>query len=367
MRRLERLEPGQPIVFGGDRVTPVPAELAAAFRPGDRLVVVQETGDLLHVPAADHAAATHGGRRRRRRLRRPRTLLRRADQRLLRAVRRGASPTTTSPPRSSRPTKPTSRTAEAAGRSTTRLVMTPTMRDDMIPGLRGWRDAELRRDEPVERVDHEGWSVEARRAPLGVVGFVFEGRPNVFADATGVLRTGNTVVMRIGSDALGTAEAIVAHALDPALEAAGLPAGAVALVRSPARAAGWALFADPRLALAVARAPAPPSPSSVPSPARPGRPSASTARVAPGSSPVCTPTSTASGWPCCTRSTARCATRSTCAASRLLAPTCCRCSSTRSTKPPGAAGRRRGCTSSRRPTSWRSSGSGRTRPRCRSS
>ena len=35
----------------------VSPELAAAFRPGDRLVVVQETGDLLHVPAAAHAVA----------------------------------------------------------------------------------------------------------------------------------------------------------------------------------------------------------------------------------------------------------------------------------------------------------------------
>ena len=35
-------------------------------------------------------------------------------------------------------------------------------------------------------VGHDGWSVETRRAPLGVVGFVFEGRPNVFADACGV-------------------------------------------------------------------------------------------------------------------------------------------------------------------------------------
>jgi glutamate-5-semialdehyde dehydrogenase len=131
--------------------------------------------------------------------------------------------------------------------------MTPAMREEMVRGLHAWRDATLRRDEPLERVEHEGWSVEARRAPLGVVGFVFEGRPNVFADATGVLRTGNTVVMRIGSDALATAEAIVTRALDPALDASGLPAGAVALVRSPARAAGWALFDDSRLALAVAR------------------------------------------------------------------------------------------------------------------
>ena len=55
--RLERLEPGQVIVFGGDRTTTVPPDLAAAFAPGDRLVVVQETGALLHVPAADHALA----------------------------------------------------------------------------------------------------------------------------------------------------------------------------------------------------------------------------------------------------------------------------------------------------------------------
>jgi glutamate-5-semialdehyde dehydrogenase len=75
----------------------------------------------------------------------------------------------------------------------------------------------------------------------------------VFADATGVLRTGNTVVMRIGSDALATAEAILDHALGPALDAADLPPGTISLVRSPSRAAGWALFADQRLSLAVAR------------------------------------------------------------------------------------------------------------------
>ena len=100
---------------------------------------------------------------------------------------------------------------------------------------------------------HDRWSVEARRAPLGVVGFVFEGRPNVFADACGVVRTGNTVVFRIGSDALATARAIVEHALEPALRAAGLPEGTVRLVDSPTHAAGHALFADRRLALAVAR------------------------------------------------------------------------------------------------------------------
>jgi len=85
------------------------------------------------------------------------------------------------------------------------------------------------------------------------VGFVFEGRPNVFADATGVIRAGNTVVFRIGSDALRTAEAIVEHALNPAIAESGLPAGAASLVATASRAAGWAMFSDARVGLAVAR------------------------------------------------------------------------------------------------------------------
>ena len=123
----------------------------------------------------------------------------------------------------------------------------------MIAGLRTWRDAPGARDRVVDTRAHDGWAVDVRRAPLGVVAFVFEGRPNVFADAAGVVRTGNTAVFRIGSDALGTARAIVEHALDPALAAAGLPTGTIVLVDSAERSAGWALFGDRRLALAVAR------------------------------------------------------------------------------------------------------------------
>jgi glutamate-5-semialdehyde dehydrogenase len=123
----------------------------------------------------------------------------------------------------------------------------------MIAGLRMWRDVPSSRDTVLESIEHTGWSLEQRVAGLGVVGFVFEGRPNVFADACGVLRSGNTVVFRIGSDALGTARAIVEYALDPALDDAGLPAGSASLVDSSAHAAGWAMFSDPRLSLAVAR------------------------------------------------------------------------------------------------------------------
>ena len=122
--------------------------------------------------------------------------------------------------------------AKERGRSTTRLHLSDGMRSDMIAGLRGWADQPSSRGEAVESTRHDGWRVDQVRAGLGVVGFVFEGRPNVFADATGVLRSGNTVVFRIGSDALGTARAIVEHALDPALREAGLPPGAASR-RSP--------------------------------------------------------------------------------------------------------------------------------------
>ncbi|MDG2114029.1 MAG: aldehyde dehydrogenase family protein, partial [Actinomycetota bacterium] len=136
---------------------------------------------------------------------------------------------------------------------TTRLVLSSKMRGDMIDGLQMWAGAPVGRGDVLATIDHGGWSLDQVQAGLGVVGFVFEGRPNVFADAAGVIRSGNTVVFRIGSDALGTARAIVEHALDPALSEAGLPEGAASLVDSPAHAAGHAMFSDDRLALAVAR------------------------------------------------------------------------------------------------------------------
>ena len=57
--RLERLEAGMKIPYGGDRVTTVTSELADAFVAGDRLVVVQDSGDLLHIPAAEWETAAY--------------------------------------------------------------------------------------------------------------------------------------------------------------------------------------------------------------------------------------------------------------------------------------------------------------------
>jgi glutamate-5-semialdehyde dehydrogenase len=249
---LEALTIGERIVFGGNRVTTVPAELAAAFRAGDRLVVVHETGDLLHLPAAEHAiaAAAVGAA-----ADAFAELAAATDEQIsafYEAFAARLEDDGVFAPIAAANAADVEQ-ALARGRATGRLTLSAGMRADMISGLRVWRDIETRRQQQVGEVRHEQWTVQQWRDPLGVVGFVFEGRPNVFADATGVLRTGNTVVFRIGSDALGTARAIMSAAVQPALAAAGLPAGCVQLVDSAAHAAGWALFADQRLSLAVAR------------------------------------------------------------------------------------------------------------------
>ena len=143
--------------------------------------------------------------------------------------------------------------ARSRGRATGRLELSERMRRDMIAGLRVWQSAPARIGEVIERRQGEGYLLERRRAPLGVIAFVFEGRPNVFADAAGVLRNRNAAVFRIGGDALGTAVAIEEHALRPALLAAGLPEGALGLVRSKEHAAAHALFCQRAVRLAVAR------------------------------------------------------------------------------------------------------------------
>lgn len=250
--QLVSLAAGERILVGGDHFVRVDESLAAAFRPGDRLVVVHETGQLLHVPAAEQQ------------------LVHRAVSDSLAAfaalgavddaaitdffegfARRLDDDATFAPIAAANAADVAD--ARARARATGRLELSPSMREGMIAGLRTWRDVPTRRRQFIGSVPHDGWSVEQWRDPLGVVGFVFEGRPNVFADATGVLRTGNTAVFRIGGDALATAAAIMEHAVAPALQQAGLPEAAVQLVASRAHAAGWALFADQRLSLAIAR------------------------------------------------------------------------------------------------------------------
>jgi glutamate-5-semialdehyde dehydrogenase len=249
---LTQLAEGQVLVYGGDRITVVPSDLARAFTAGDRLVIVQETGDLLHIPKSEHELVSAAVARA---VDAFAALGDCTDDQITEFFERFAAAIDDDTMFAAvlDANQADVDRAMAKGRSTTRLRLSPAMRDDMSAGLRGWGASTIRRQQLLSSIDHQGWSVSSWRAPLGVVGFVFEGRPNVFADATGVLRTGNTAVFRIGSDALGTAQAIMQHCLAPALAASGLPSGAVQLVESAAHAAGWALFAEARLALAVAR------------------------------------------------------------------------------------------------------------------
>jgi glutamate-5-semialdehyde dehydrogenase len=250
--RLTTLHSGQAIPYGGDRVATVGPELAAAFRDGDRLVVVQETGDLLHVPHEAHAAASAAVDAAVSAFEALRSC---SDDQITAFFDRFAAQLETSSvaERIAAANSADVARARSVGRSTTRLVLDAAMRAQMVSGLRLWRDQPPRRGVGSIAARHQGWSVDAVVDALGVVGFVFEGRPNVFADAAGVVRNGNTAVFRIGSDALETALAIEAEALRPALSESGLPAGTVSLVASADRAAGWALLGDRRLALAVAR------------------------------------------------------------------------------------------------------------------
>lgn len=251
-RPLTSLEPNMPIVYGGNRIAVVGPELAEAFVEGDRLVVVQDTGALLHIPARDWEVAGAAVEAASRAFPVMGTVGDSQIDVFYEAFASRLENDSVFAPIAEANAEDVERSKQR-GRSTTRLVLSEGMRAGMVEGLRLWASLDTGRGLVVETVEHEGWKVEQVKAGLGVVGFVFEGRPNVFADATGVLKTGNTVVFRIGSDALGTARAIMSHALNPALEESGLPPGAVSLVDAPSHAAAWAMFSDARLGLAVAR------------------------------------------------------------------------------------------------------------------
>jgi glutamate-5-semialdehyde dehydrogenase len=100
-----------------------------------------------------------------------------------------------------------------------------------------------------------GLHVSERRIPIGTVGANFEARPNVALDVAGqLLKSLNTAVLRTGGAALRTVTVLVDEILRPALEASGLPPGAVGLVRSPDRDGARVLVSLPqRIPLVILR------------------------------------------------------------------------------------------------------------------
>jgi glutamate-5-semialdehyde dehydrogenase len=106
--------------------------------------------------------------------------------------------------------------------------------------------------EPLEReiasrTLANGLEVRELRIPVGTIGANFEARPGVALDiAAQVLKSLNTIVLRTGGAALATVETLVDRVLRPALEAEGIAAGAVGLVRSADRSGAEALVSVPR-------------------------------------------------------------------------------------------------------------------------
>jgi glutamate-5-semialdehyde dehydrogenase len=124
-----------------------------------------------------------------------------------------------------------------------RLTLTESRIEEMAHGLR--EIAAL--PDPVGAVV-ESWrrpsgiEISRVRVPLGVVGFIYESRPNVTADAAGLcVKSGNAVVLRGGSEAIESNIAIAA-VLAKALEKVGAPADAVQFVDTTDRAAVAALL-----------------------------------------------------------------------------------------------------------------------------
>ncbi|MET3615302.1 glutamate-5-semialdehyde dehydrogenase [Rhizobium aquaticum] len=124
-----------------------------------------------------------------------------------------------------------------------RLTLTESRIRDMANGIRAI--AELK--DPIGEVIAEwdrpnGLHIERVRTPLGVIGVIYESRPNVTADAGALcLAAGNAVILRGGSDSINSSQAI--HAcLTRGLKDAGLPEAAIQMVPTTDRAAVGAML-----------------------------------------------------------------------------------------------------------------------------
>ncbi|MFP8930062.1 glutamate-5-semialdehyde dehydrogenase [Pseudomonas aeruginosa] len=127
-----------------------------------------------------------------------------------------------------------------------RLALTPARIDDMIEGLR--QVATL--PDPIGEIRDmryvpSGIQIGKMRVPLGVVGIIYESRPNVTIDAASLcLKSGNATILRGGSEAIHSNQAI-ARCIQQGLAEAGLPAAAVQVVETTDRAAVGALISMP--------------------------------------------------------------------------------------------------------------------------
>ncbi len=127
-----------------------------------------------------------------------------------------------------------------------RLALTPKVIDTMIEGLR--QVAAL--PDPVGEITDmnyhpSGIQIGKMRVPLGVIGIIYESRPNVTVEAASLcLKSGNAVILRGGSEAIHSNQAI-AECLAEGLKAAGLPESTVQVIKTTDRAAVGELITMP--------------------------------------------------------------------------------------------------------------------------
>ncbi len=124
-----------------------------------------------------------------------------------------------------------------------RLTLNEQRIKDMADGLRVIKDL----PDPVGETGAmwrrpNGLQIGRRRVPLGLIGVIYESRPNVTADAAGLcLKTGNAVILRGGSEAIKSNKAIV-KVLSQASYEAGIPEGAIQLIEDTDRASARELM-----------------------------------------------------------------------------------------------------------------------------
>jgi glutamate-5-semialdehyde dehydrogenase len=135
------------------------------------------------------------------------------------------------------------RSAGLASAFMDRLTLSESRLEEMAAGLRQVAALPDPVGETVEAWRRpNGIEISRVRVPLGVVGFIYESRPNVTADAAGLcLKSGNAVLLRGGSEALESNTAI-AQVLAKAIEKTGLPADSVQVVDTADRAAVMAML-----------------------------------------------------------------------------------------------------------------------------
>jgi glutamate-5-semialdehyde dehydrogenase len=128
--------------------------------------------------------------------------------------------------------------AGLAGSFLDRLKLTPSRVRAMADGIRAIAALKDPIGEIIAEWDRpNGLHIERVRTPLGVIGVIYESRPNVTADAGALsLKAGNAVILRGGSDSANSSAAIHACLVE-GLRAAGLPAEAIQLVPTIDRAA----------------------------------------------------------------------------------------------------------------------------------